>query len=51
MLNGIADYTLLYDQSASYGANLIVVEAKRRRMTGEADAQVVAYMSMGYFLK
>ena len=46
MLSGIADYTLWYDQSASYGANLVVVEAKRRRITGEADAQVVAYMGM-----
>ena len=44
MFNGVADYTLWYDDCKSMGTNLVVVEAKRRRWTGHVGAQVVACM-------
>jgi hypothetical protein len=48
MLSGIADYTLRYDSAQSVGINLIIVEAKRRRLTGEVAGQVLAYMGELY---
>jgi hypothetical protein len=48
MLSGIADYTVWYDSAKSVGTNLIVVEAKRRRLTGGAAGQVLAYMGELY---
>ncbi|KAI9778688.1 MAG: hypothetical protein M1839_007919 [Geoglossum umbratile] len=46
MLSGIADYTVWYDSAECVGTNLIIVEAKRRRLTGEAAGQVLAYMGV-----
>jgi hypothetical protein len=48
MLSGIADYTLWYDSAESVGTNLIIVEAKRRRLTGGVAGQVLAYMGELY---
>ncbi|KAI9783335.1 MAG: hypothetical protein M1839_003869 [Geoglossum umbratile] len=46
MLGGIVDYTLRYDSAESVGTNLIIMEAKRRRLTGEVAGQVLAYMGI-----
>jgi hypothetical protein len=43
-LNGLADYTLWYNDEESMGTNLVVVEAKKSRSLEEAAAQLVAYM-------
>jgi hypothetical protein len=48
MLSGVANYSLWYDNAQSVGTNLLVVEAKRRRMTGAAAGQVLAYMGELY---
>jgi hypothetical protein len=48
MLSGIADYSVWYDNTESVGTNLLIVEAKRRRMTGAAAGQVLAYMGKLY---
>ena len=46
-VSGIADYTLGYRiNTKSLVGNLIVVEAKRKRMIGLAYAQLLVYMGM-----
>ena len=44
LLQGIADYSLWYDQKESMGTNLLLVEAKRPTEFSSADGQLVAYM-------
>ncbi|KAI9766149.1 MAG: hypothetical protein M1840_006716 [Geoglossum simile] len=44
LLSGIADYTLWYNESA--GISLVVVKAKRRRLTITAVGQLIAYMGV-----
>ncbi|KAI9762260.1 MAG: hypothetical protein M1840_001439 [Geoglossum simile] len=46
MVSGIADYSLWYSNVESVGTNLLIVEAKRRRMTGAVAGQVLAYMGV-----
>lgn len=48
MLIGFADYSFFYDKSSAQtmGTNIVMVEAKRRNDTGDALAQLIAYMGI-----
>jgi len=43
-LQGIADYSLWYDEDEPMGTNLILIEAKREGMLSMMDGELVAYM-------
>ncbi|KAE8422729.1 hypothetical protein BDV36DRAFT_290901 [Aspergillus pseudocaelatus] len=45
-VQGLADYTLFYDDPSKNASNLLVIEAKRRDEFNRGPAELLAYMAM-----
>ena len=46
VINGIADFSLWYDDDETMAINLVCVQMKKEGRVDEANGQVVAYMGM-----